>query len=192
MASACPPAARISDATADRLPGVRPPRIRRKPRLPRRRAIAAPMPDPAPVITATRGELGCPAEAPDDVCVMGGSLNTKRPPCRGACPAPLCRAAHCLYAACDAAGTREYTARMQRSNRSATAHVARTVRAACLGLTVGSALVCAASNASADSGALPSVSWQAPPECPDAGALSSRLELVLGAELSEYARDWQV
>src|SRR3954470_15168555 len=81
---------------------------------------------------------------------------------------------------------------MQRSNRSATANVARTVRAACLGWSVGAALVCAASSVRADSGALASVSWQAPPECPDGEALRSRLELVLGAELSEYARDWQV
>lgn len=38
----------------------------------------------------------------------------------------------------------------------------------------------------------PHISWQAPPACPDAAAVSQRLETVLGSELLEYGRGWQL
>jgi hypothetical protein len=37
----------------------------------------------------------------------------------------------------------------------------------------------------------PSLTWQAPPACPDGEAVSERIEAVVGGELSEYGKGWQ-
>jgi hypothetical protein len=46
--------------------------------------------------------------------------------------------------------------------------------------------------AAAEGAPAPNVAWDAPRECPDLAAVSARLEDVLGGELSNFGRDWQV
>src|ERR1700727_1731795 len=60
MTSALPPASRMACAVESRVDWVRPQRTAVAPRAASLRAMAAPIPRPAPVITATCPTRGCP------------------------------------------------------------------------------------------------------------------------------------